>query len=279
VVPHLGYALREENRYILDEPALDAVEITFERADDPLRVERYAGERDFDYVSIHALKLSPGSADPPAERYLAALKAVAQENGAASVSDHLGFTRDDDDGVEMGHFAPVPFTHAALDAVCRNLEVIQRYFSPLHFYLETIAYLFRLPGTMNEAEFLRRLLRRSGSGWLLDVTNVYANATNFGFDAHEFVAEVMPEAQRVQMHLAGGVVDEKSGLYIDSHSHPVPEPVWDLYRHALQLGGEKVEAVFIERDQNFPDETGWREEVRTARRIAEEEIGAVSTRG
>jgi uncharacterized protein (UPF0276 family) len=46
--------------------------------------------------------------------------------------------------------------------------------------------------------------------------------------------------------------------------------VWDLYRLSLQLGRGKVDAVFIERDQEFPDEAGWREEVRTTRRIAEE---------
>ena len=30
MLPAIGYAIREQNRYILDEPALNAVEITFE---------------------------------------------------------------------------------------------------------------------------------------------------------------------------------------------------------------------------------------------------------
>ncbi len=271
MVPAIGYAIREQNRSILiDEPAVNAVEITFERADDPLRVERYVGDIDVDYISVHALKLSPGSPEPPAEHYLEALKAIAVENGAQSVSDHLGFTRDVHEGSEMGHFAPVPWTVPALDATTRNIDLIQDYFSPLHFYIENITYLFRLEGTMSEAEFLARLLKRTGCGWLLDVTNVFANATNFGFDGYEFIEHVMPAAPRVQMHLAGGFWDEKAEMYIDSHSHPVPDPVWDLYRHALRLGGDKVDAVFIERDQNFPDESGWRDEVRQTRRIAEQ---------
>jgi uncharacterized protein (UPF0276 family) len=271
MVPAIGYAIREQNRSILiDEPAVNAVEITFERADDPLRVERYVGDIDVDYVSVHALKLSPGSPEPPGQQYLEALKAIAIENGAASVSDHLGFTRDVHEGVEMGHFVPVPWTEEALDTTSRNIELIMDYFSPLHFYIENITYLFHLKGTMSEADFLARLLNRTGCGWLLDVTNVYANATNFGFDGFEFIERVMPAAPRVQMHLAGGMWDEKAQMYIDSHSHPVPDPVWDLYRHALRLGGEKVDAVFIERDQNFPDENGWRAEVRQTRRIAEQ---------
>jgi uncharacterized protein (UPF0276 family) len=59
-------------------------------------------------------------------------------------------------------------------------------------------------------------------------------------------------------------------MYIDSHSQPVPDAVWDLYRFALEQGRGKIDAVFIERDQDFPDETGWRGEVRQTRRIAEE---------
>jgi hypothetical protein len=39
-----------------------------------------------------------------------------------------------------------------------------------------------------------------------------------------------------------------------------------------------LDAVFIERDQNFPDEAGWREEVRTTRRIAEEVCHAGTAR-
>jgi uncharacterized protein (UPF0276 family) len=271
MLPAIGYALREENRPVVeDEPAINAVEVTFERADMPLRVERYVGDRDFDYVSVHALKLSVASPDAPARAYLDALKAICDENGAASVSDHLGFTRSGNRGIEMGHFAPPPYTQAALDATCRNIDVILRHFRGLPFFLENIAYSFKVPGTMTEADFLVRVLEKTGCGWLLDVTNVYANALNHGYDAHEFVRRVMPAAWRVEMHLAGGFVSEETGEYVDSHSEPIPREVWDLYRHSLRLGRGKVDAVFIERDQNFPDEAGWRDEIRLARRIAEE---------
>jgi len=270
MLPAIGYAIREQNRRILDDPALNAVEITFERADDPLRIERYVGRRDFDYVSVHALKLSVASPEPPGAKYLEALRAIAEENDANSVSDHLGFTRDGDGGVEMGHFAPPPYTPAALDCTCRNLDLVQRYFRGRDFYLENIAYLFQFRAEMSEAEFLTAVLDRTGCGWLLDVTNVYANAQNHGYDSYEFIRRVMPSAKKVEMHLAGGFFDSKAQIYIDSHSHPIPDAVWDLYRYSLELGRGKTEAVFIERDQNFPDEAGWRGEVRKARDIAEE---------
>jgi uncharacterized protein (UPF0276 family) len=269
MMPAIGYALREQNRDLLtDEHAVNAAEITFERADDPLRTERYLGSATFDYVSVHALKLSPGSAEPPARRYLEAVREIALENGATSISDHLGFTRGGHDGVEMEHFAPVPFTLGALEATCRNVELIQRYFTQHHFYLENIAYLFRFEGEMGEGDFLSRVLSRTGCGWLLDVTNVYANAVNFHFDPYEFISSVVPDAARVQMHLAGGFFDGKLGTYIDSHSHAVPDEVWKLYRFALEQAGPKVAAVFVERDQNFPNQAGWRDEIRRAREIA-----------
>ena len=268
--PAIGYAIREQNRPILDDLNINAAEITFERADDPLRIDKYIRDQDFDHVSVHALKLSPASAEPPAMRYLEAIKAVAQENGAQSVSDHLGFTRDGDNGVEMGHFAPPPWTQEALDATCRNVDHIQRFFGETRFYIETIAYLFELNGTMSEAEFVSRLLHRTGCGWLLDVTNVYANSVNFNFDPYEFITTVMPHAASVQMHLAGGFFDEKSQMYIDSHSEPIPDAVFDLYRFSLWQGKGKVDVVFIERDQNFPDEAGWRSEIHRVREIAEQ---------
>ena len=269
MVPAIGYAIREQNRCILDDPAINAAEITFERADDPLRIDRYVGDMAFDYVSVHALKLSVASPDPPGANYLNALKAIAEENQASAISDHLGFTRDGHDGVEMGHFAPPPYTEAALDACCRNIDLIQRQFGELPFYLENVAYLFRFEGTLTEAEFLSRILCKTGCGWLLDVTNVYANGINFGYDAYEFIAQVMPHAERVQMHLAGGFFDDRSEMYIDSHSEPIPDAAWDLYRFALEQGRGNVEAVFLERDQNFPDESGWRDEIGRVRQTAE----------
>jgi hypothetical protein len=63
MLPAFGYAVREQVRSILDDPAITAVEITFERADDPLRIDRYLGDREFEYVSVHTQKLSVGSPD------------------------------------------------------------------------------------------------------------------------------------------------------------------------------------------------------------------------
>ena len=269
MTPRIGYALREQNRGLLDDPAIDAVEFTFERADDPLRSQRYLADAEFPYVSVHALKLSVASPDPPARAYLAGLREIAIENDASAVSDHLGFTRDCYSGIDLGHFAPPPYTLPSLETVCRNIDAVMRYLGDLPFYLENIAYDFIWRGTMSEAEYLSRVLSRTGCGWLLDITNVYANAVNHGYDARAFIEEVVPFASRMQIHLAGGFFDPTSQMYVDSHSEPIPAEVWQLYGFALERAGERIDSVFIERDDNFPTEQGWRDEVRQARRIAE----------
>ena len=135
-VPANGYALREQNRYILDDSAIDGVEITFERADEPLRVTRYLDDLQFDYVSIHAMKISVESPDPPRRDYLDALRRIAEETGASSISDHLEFICN---GAELGHFSSLPLTEAALDVCSRNIDSIQSTFDPLHYYIENIA--------------------------------------------------------------------------------------------------------------------------------------------
>ena len=116
-------------------------------------------------------------------------------------------------------------------------------------------------------------MRKTECGWLLDVINVYANARNFGFDGYDFIVEVMSSAERGQMHLTGGYYDEKVDMYIDSHSHSLPDQVWDLYRFALETVGDRASAVFVERDQNFPDEQGWRYEILRVRQIVEDTVG------
>ena len=269
-----GYNVRPENHHILDDALVDAAEITFERADDPLRIEPYVDPMQFRYVGVHALKLSPCSLERPPLEYLAALKEIAVENGAQGISDHLGFTRSADAGHSLEHFVPCPYSDASLDATCRNVEFIQGYFGEIPFYIENIAYLLRFEETQSEAAFIRRLLERTGCGLLLDIANILANSINHSYDAQDFIEEVLASAPRVEIHLAGGVYDEESQLYIDSHSEPVPPAVWDLLRFALSCGGERIQAVFIERDNNFPADEGWLEDVRKAKAICRD-IGSM----
>ena len=93
--------------------------------------------------------------------------------------------------------------------------------------------------TMSETDFLRELVRRTGCGLLLDVSNVFVSATNHGFSAEAYLAD-FPLGQVGEIHLAGHVRqedDEGAPLLIDSHDGPVPDPVWDLYAAVIARAG------------------------------------------
>ena len=73
---------------------------------------------------------------------------------------------------------------------------------------------------MPQTEFFTRLVTSTGCGVLLDLTNVYINSVNHGFDPLAFI-RAMPTDHIVQTHLAGGFCSD--GMMIDSHSEIVDE--------------------------------------------------------
>ena len=81
---------------------------------------------------------------------------------------------------------------------------------------------------------------------LLDV-NIYVSSVNHEFDALTYL-HAIPAERVQQIHLAG---HQNHGDYlIDTHDHPVPDPVWELYVAALRHCG--AVATMIERDDNIP---------------------------
>jgi len=130
--------------------------------------------------------------------------------------------------------------------------------------LENVSSYVRFAGDeMSEAQFIAELARRTGCWLLLDVNNVYVSAHNHGFDAHAFI-DAMPAAQVKQIHLAGH--EDRGGLLVDTHDHPVRDEVWALYAHTLRRLGPVP--TMIERDDDIPPFDELLAELDIARRIA-----------
>ncbi len=86
-----------------------------------------------------------------------------------------------------------------------------------------------------------------------------------GLDPFAYIDEIAPD--RVgQMHVAG--FEEMDGYLFDSHSRPVSEEVWALYRYTLDqiVPG----AVMVEWDADIPSFSRLVEEVDRARRMEHE---------
>jgi len=193
----------------------------------------------------HGLDLSLGSAEGLNERYLRDLKALIDVLQPPYWTEHVAFTRAG--GRAIGHLAPIPFTHEALDVLCRNVLRAQVEIGfPLA--LENIACPFDVPfAEMTEGAFLTQLVERTGCGLLLDVANLYYNARNRGLEPARMLDDY-PLGAVVQCHLAGG--HRARGEWIDSHAHPVPEEVWQLFETVVSRSPVRV--AIVERDEHLP---------------------------
>jgi len=212
-------------------------------------------------VVLHGVSLSIGSTDPLNEDYLDALKTLADRVQPAWVSDHLCWA-----GVG-GHYAhdllPLPYTEEALAHVVARVHRAQERLGRAIALENVSSYVSYRESTMPEWEFLSEVARRSGCGILLDVNNIYVSARNHGFDARAYI-DAVPTDRVWQFHLAGH--SDKGDYLLDTHDHPVCDPVWDLYAHAVRRFGPV--STLIEWDDRIPTFERLEEESVRARAIA-----------
>ena len=196
-------------------------------------------------VIVHGLSLSLGGAERPDPRRLDHLARVAERLSARLVSEHLAFVRAD--GLEAGHLLPVPRTREALEVIVDNVAWARRLL-PFPLALENIATLVEWPGAeMDEASFLAELLGRTDTGLLFDVSNMYANARNGGWDPVSALAR-LPLDRLAYVHVAGGTV--RDDLYHDTHAHPIGAgPLAFLEELCSRI---EPPGVMLERDDAFP---------------------------
>jgi uncharacterized protein len=196
-------------------------------------------------VVPHGVGLSIGSCGED-DRYIDAAERVSEVSNAPYYSDHLCVTRVP--GIEFGHLSPLWFCRATLASTADRVNRVQDRLQKT-LVLENITYDFAIPhGNLSQGEFFTELVTRTGCGLLLDVTNLYTNSVNHGFDPLA-VADRLPLDSVIQVHLAGGVWD--NGILLDGHCAPVPEEVWDLF--ARIAGRTPIRAALLEHDRDFPE--------------------------
>ena len=217
----------------------------------------------------HSLELSLGSAEGIEHDYLEKVAEIVEAVRPAWFSDHICFTRSG--GVKIGHLAPVPFTEEALGVFVRNIEAVKkRIAAPL--ILENITYNIQYPSSeMTESVFIRRLLDETDCGLLLDVTNLYINSQNLGFDWRQFLDE-LPIERVVQLHFVGS--HRHGNRLIDAHANQTEDAIWNVFREVAQR--TDINSAVLERDENFPEFDDLRSELSTARSIISRRDTAIS---
>ncbi|HEY5893250.1 MAG TPA: DUF692 domain-containing protein [Chthoniobacterales bacterium] len=259
----LGFRAPHFSELFLYRREIDFLEITADHFFDATLERRVQFDLLAEHFTLipHGLNLSLGTAEGMDSEYLAKFASLVEKIDPPWWSEHLAFTRAD--GVEIGHLTPLPFTREAVEAVRQNVSKAQeRIAKPL--ILENIAYTIRLPGAeMSEGEFLHRVTQETGCGLLLDVTNLFINSRNLGFDPRRWLDEA-PLDCVVQLHYVGA---EKSSdeVWIDSHAESVDSAIWELLDEVLARTPAK--GAILERDEHIPPLPELLPELRMAREL------------
>jgi uncharacterized protein (UPF0276 family) len=195
-------------------------------------------------ITCHGLSLSLGGVAPLDETFLARVRRFLDRHQVALYSEHLSYCTDD------GHLydlMPIPFTEEAVRHVAARIRRVQEILGR-RIAVENVSYYAAPYQAMDEVDFVNAVLAEADCDLLLDVNNIYVNAINHGYDAHDFLAR-MPTARIASYHIAGHY-DEADDLKVDTHGAAVKEEVWSLLQSAYRLHG--VHPTLLERDFNFP---------------------------
>ncbi len=196
-------------------------------------------------VVQHGVGLYPGNVDGLDWNHLKRLKKIVRITNTPWVSDHLAWGSMD--GTFSHDLLPVPYTKEAVEKVAQNLRDAQDFLEVPLAVENVSSYAEFRASEMTEWEFLAEVVERADVGILLDVNNIYVSSVNHGFDPAEYV-DFIPAERVMQMHIAGHSRYER--FIVDTHDHPVVDPVWKLYERAVQRCGPV--ATLLEWDARIP---------------------------
>jgi uncharacterized protein len=196
-------------------------------------------------VVQHGVSMYFGNAARPNRDHLRKLKRLVKRTGTPWLSDHLCWGSVD--GRYTHDLLPMPYTWDAVEWTARNIREV-RDFTEVPVAVENVSsYAEFHASEMTEWEFLCEVVERADCGMLLDVNNIYVSSKNHGFDPCTYL-DAVPAERVAQIHIAGHTKFEK--YILDTHDHPVLDPVWKLYAQAIRRAGRT--ATLLEWDDRIP---------------------------
>jgi uncharacterized protein (UPF0276 family) len=196
-------------------------------------------------VVQHGVGMYPGNAGGIDFDHLRRLKRLVRRTKTPWLSDHLCWGSVD--GTMSHDLLPIPFTFEAVKKTAENLRIAQD-FVEVPLAVENVSSYGEFNGDeMTEWEFLAEVAEAADVGILLDVNNIYVSSVNNGFEPLDYVNFVPPE-RVAQIHIAGHSRYER--FIVDTHDHPVIDPVWKLYERAIERCGPV--ATLLEWDGRIP---------------------------
>jgi len=264
---YLGYGvgLRSSHyEYVMqNQPSVDWFEIITENY-----IDNHQGYWDFladirrKYpLVMHGVSLSIGSPDTLDKQYLAKVKKLAEHINAEWVSDHLCYTGMG--GTNTHDLLPIPYTKAMLAHIVARIKEVQDILGRNIVLENPSSYIEFSESQMSEWDFMSEMAVQADCGILLDVNNIYVSAFNHNFSAEKYIDSI-PSEHIVQIHLAGH--SNKGDIIIDTHSAPVIDDVWQLYKYAIKSKGNIT--TMVEWDSAIPEFSVLQAEVEKAKIFA-----------
>jgi uncharacterized protein (UPF0276 family) len=196
-------------------------------------------------VVQHGVSMYFGSAQPLNRDHLRRIKELTRRTKTPWLSDHLCWGSVD--GRYTHDLLPLPYTFEAVKVTAERIRMAQD-FLEIPIAVENVSsYAEYHDSQMTEWEFLNEVVHEADCGILLDVNNIYVSSQNHDFDPMVYVNSIASE-RVAQIHVAGHSKFEKYTL--DTHDHPVLDPVWSLYGRAIERCGPT--ATLLEWDDNIP---------------------------
>lgn len=211
-------------------------------------------------VVMHGVSMSIGGTDPLDFEYLEKLKTLTLRAQPRWISDHLCWTGQG--GHNLHDLMPLPYNDEAIKHVVARVKMVQDYLGRQILLENVSSYLTYRHSEMSEWEFYTQVVQEADCLMLLDINNIYVSARNHNFNPLEYINGV-PVERVQQFHLAGHT--DHGNYVIDTHDHPVVDPVWDLYSVALKRFGPV--STMIERDDQMPPFEELMSELNRAREI------------
>lgn len=201
-------------------------------------------------LSLHGVGLSIGAEGPLDNQHLQRLAALIERYQPQSFSEHLAWSSHGP--VFLNDLLPLAYDVPMLNRVCEHIDQVQSTLKRSMLLENPATYLAFQSSTLDEADFISEVIRRTGCGLLLDVNNVYVSCINHQRDPLAYI-DALPLQVVGEIHLAGFAEDTDNlgdRLLIDDHGAPIDNAVWTLYRQVLERVGPI--ATLIERDNQLP---------------------------
>lgn len=201
-------------------------------------------------LSLHGVGLSIGGEGPLDSLHLERLAMLVERYQPQCFSEHLAWSSHGP--AFLNDLLPLAYDGPTLARVCAHIDQVQSRLGRQMLLENPATYLQFQHSTLDETDFIREVIQRSGCGLLLDVNNLYVSCINHQRDPLAYL-QALPLHAVGEIHLAGFAEDrDDSGdrLLIDDHGAPVDAAVWALYRQVLECIGPMP--TLIERDNRIP---------------------------